>query len=514
MNKQIQSLIFILIIILSSGEKLHNPIIPGYHPDPSICRVDDDYYIVNSSFQYFPGVPILHSKDLINWEHIGNVLDRESQLKLDRANSWLGVYAPTIRYHEGTFYMITTNVGNGGNFMVTSKNPKGPWSEPLQLSQGGIDPSLFFEDGKVYMMSNPDNCITLCEIDPETGKQLSPSQEIWRGMGGRYPEGPHIYKKDGYYYLLISEGGTELAHHLTIARSRNIYGPYTPNPNNPILTNCSVKGQSLQIQGTGHGDFVQAKDGSWWIVFLAYRNYGGSYHHIGRETYLAPVKWDEGKWPIVNNGNPIDIIMDVPNVPEKIKDNSKTSSKIDQNSPEWMYIQNPIENNYIFEEGKLTLIPSSSTLTDNNKPTFLGRRQESATFSLETEINIKSISEGCNAGLTVYQINDGHFDLSVKKSEDDLVEVVFKYKIKSLENEKSVKIDKKTEKVKLLISSDSTKYSFDYSINDKKYEKIAEHDVILVSTEVVGGFTGVVLGMFAEGKGRAKFSYFDYIETE
>ena len=147
MNKQIQSLIFILIIILSSGEKLYNPIIPGYHPDPSICRVDDDYYIVNSSFQYFPGVPILHSKDLINWEHIGNVLDRESQLKLDGANSWLGIYAPTIRYNEGTYYMITTNVGNGGNFMVTSKDPKGPWSEPLRLSQGGIDPSLFFEDG-------------------------------------------------------------------------------------------------------------------------------------------------------------------------------------------------------------------------------------------------------------------------------------------------------------------------------------------------------------------------------
>lgn len=137
------------------------------------------------------------------------------------------------------------------------------------------------------MVSNPDDAIWLCEINPETGEQLTESKKLWQGDGGRYPEGPHIYKKDGYYYLLISEGGTELAHHLTIARSKNIEGPYESNPNNPILTNCSRLGQSLQIQGTGHGDFVQAENGSWWMVFLAYRNYGGSYHHLGRETYLA-----------------------------------------------------------------------------------------------------------------------------------------------------------------------------------------------------------------------------------
>ena len=279
----------------SSCQELHNPIIPGFHPDPSIVKVGDDYYIVNSSFQYFPGVPIYHSKDLVNWEHIGNVLSKESQLPLKDATSWQGIYAPTIRYHDGTFYMITTNIGNGGNFMVKTKDPKGPWSEPIWLKQEGIDPSLFFENGKVYMVSNPNGIITLCEIDPETGEQLTPSKGLWKGCGGRYPEGPHIYKKDGYYYLLISEGGTELAHHLTIARSKDIYGPYEPNPNNPILTNCNMKGQGSQIQGTGHGDFVQATDGSWWVVFLAYRNYGGSYHHIGRETFIAPVEWKKGQ---------------------------------------------------------------------------------------------------------------------------------------------------------------------------------------------------------------------------
>ena len=259
--------LFALLITLTTlhcvnAQVFRNPVIPGFHPDPSVCRVGKDFYLVNSSFHYFPGVPIFHSNDLVHWEQIGNVLDRDSQLPLKDATSWLGIYAPTIRYHDGTFYMITTNVGNGGNFMVTAKNPRGPWSEPIWLKQEGIDPSLWFENGRCYMMSNPDNTIMLCEINPLTGEQLTPSRPLWRGTGGRYPEGPHIYKKEGWYYLLISEGGTELAHKLTIARSRNIYGPYEPNPDNPILTNCCMKGQGMQIQGTGHGDFVQAEDGS------------------------------------------------------------------------------------------------------------------------------------------------------------------------------------------------------------------------------------------------------------
>ena len=494
----------------SSCQELHNPIIPGFHPDPSIVKVGDDYYIVNSSFQYFPGVPIYHSKDLINWEHIGNVLTKESQLPLKDATSWLGIYAPTIRYHDGTFYMITTNVRNGGNFMVKTKDPKSPWSEPIWLKQEGIDPSLFFENGKVYMVSNPNGIITLCEIDPETGEQLTPSKGLWKGCGGRYPEGPHIYKKDGYYYLLISEGGTELAHHLTIARSKDIYGPYEPNPNNPILTNCNMKGQGSQIQGTGHGDFVQATDGSWWVVFLAYRNYGGSYHHIGRETFIAPVEWKEGDWPIVNGGNPIEPIMKVPNVPEK-KSKHKRDSKIDPTSPEWVYIQNPIQENYKFENGKLTLTASNNTLSSNNRPTFYGRRQEDASFKLETEINIKTLSDGCTAGLSIHQINDGHFDLSVRKV-NSKVEVFFKHKIKSLEGEKPVSIDSSIEKIKLRIRSDEKLYFFEYSIDGgKNYVKLDEQDVFLVSTEVVGGFTGVVLGMYAEGKGSAEFAYFDYV---
>ena len=244
----------------SQSSGYQNPVISGMHPDPSVCRVGDDFYLVNSSFQFFPGVPIYHSKDLVNWEQIGNVLNRPSQLYLKDAASWAGIYAPTIRYHEGTFYMITTNCSDKGNFIVHTTDPAGEWSDPIWLKQGGIDPSLYFEDGKCYLVSNPTDCIYLSEIDPKTGEQLSESKALWTGTGGRYPEAPHIYKKDGWYYLLISEGGTEMGHKVTIARSKNIDGPYSPNPSNPILTHIDQQAQSNPIQGTGHADLVQAPD--------------------------------------------------------------------------------------------------------------------------------------------------------------------------------------------------------------------------------------------------------------
>ena len=343
------SVITALQLTAQSAGAYLNPVIPGFNPDPSICRVGNDYYVVNSTFHYFLGVPIYHSTDMVNWEQIGNVLTRDSQLPLNQASSWLGIYATTIRYHEGTFYMITTNVGNGGNFMVTATDPRGPWSEPIWLKQQGIDPSLYWEDGHCYMVSNPGDKIWLCEIDDKTGEQLTESVALWCGDGGRYPEAPHIYKKDGYYYLLISEGGTELAHSLTIARSKNIEGPYISNPANPIMTNCSQKGQVLQVQGTGHGDFVQAPDGSWWVAFLAYRNFGGSYHHLGRETYLAPVQWPEGGWPVVNGGEPIDTLMQA-NLGGTPVRRLRTVTHEDlmawPERPMWMHMQSPIEANY------------------------------------------------------------------------------------------------------------------------------------------------------------------------
>jgi len=495
------------VSVATMGQGYRNPVIQGYHPDPSVCRVGNDFYLVNSSFEYFPAVPIYKSGDLVNWTLIGNVLDRESQVCLKGASSWLGIYAPTIRFNNGTYYMITTNVGNGDNFMVTSTSPEGPWSEPIWLSQKGIDPSLWFEDGRCYMMSNPDNSIKLCEIDPATGRQLTPSRVIWRGTGGRYPEGPHIYKKDGYYYLLISEGGTELAHSLTIARSRDIYGPYEPNPRNPLFTHCRMAAQSCQIQGTGHGDLVEAADGSWWIVMLGYRNFGGSYHHLGRETFLAPVEWKQGEWPVVNGGEPIDTLMNVATLPQQPATKPSYSLDGSQLGPEWIFIQNPIAANYKHSDGHIELTASPSSLSDNDRPTFVGVRQESPRFRLSVAVDARSLGNRSEAGLTVYQIHNGHSDLFVRKNADGgTYSIVVRHTIKSLVRE-SVVATVDNAPTELIVSSDSERYAFAYS-DGKTVRECDSIDTALLSTEVVGGFTGVTLGMYATGSGTADFSNF------
>lgn len=483
---------------------LLNPILPGFHPDPSVVAVGEDYYLVNSSFHYFPGVPIYHSRDLQNWEQIGNVLDRPSQLPLKEATSWLGIYAPTLRYHDGTFYLITTNVGNGGNFMVTSRDPSGPWSDPVWLEQQGIDPSLYFEEGKCFMVSNPGGVITLCEIDPSTGATLSPSKALWTGMGGRFPEGPHIYKHDGWYYLLISEGGTELAHRLTVARSRDIYGPYESNPANPIFTHCSAAGQESNIQGTGHADFFQAADGSWWTVFLAYRRFGGDYHHLGRETFLAPVTWSGG-WPVVNDGQPVaeqmTVTMPAEPAPRASRDRHYTFDGV--LGPEWMHIQEPLASNYDFAGGRLVLKGTGDGLGWGSwHPTALLRRQEAAKAAFRTKVTLR----GGEGGLALYQIFNGYATFSLRRS-GSRTEAVVRYQIRGLSHEE-VAVPLRSASATLGIHAWGDHYVF---LLDGK--EIARLDTALLSTEVVGGFTGVTVGMYCS-RGAAEFDYFDYTEIE
>ena len=518
--KKLLCFVCLILVTLTASAQYQNPIIPGFHPSPSICRVGDDFYLVNASFQYFPGVPIYHSKDLVNWEQIGNVLDRESQIPLKGAVAWTGISAPTIRYHDGTFYLVATNVGNGGNFLVTAKDPRGPWSEPLWLEQQGIDPSLWFENGKCYLVSNPDNTIVLSEIDVKTGKQLAPGKPLWQGMGMRYPEAPHIYKKDGWYYLLISEGGTEIAHCMTIARSRNIYGPYEGYSKNPIFTHCNVKGQQSQIQAVGHGDFVQAQDDSWWVVFLAQRQFGGNYHHLGRETFLAPVEWKKGQWPVVNGGEPIDTLMS--GKPLGVEQKSqKRHIRTTFDKPlgkEWVYIQNPDSNNYKVRVGRLQLISSRGPLSKNDRPTFIGRRQESANMVAETYVNFEEGLPRDEAGMTIYQIHDGHAEIFMRPT-NNKTQVAVKCKLKSVESVMATaEID--CSAAYLRIRSDGLHYMFDYSVDGKAYKTLATLDCSLLSTEVVGGFTGAVIGLYAvennfsEAYGRsfALFDYFDYQE--
>ncbi len=518
---------FAMFAGLESFGQYRNPVLPGFHPDPSICRVDSDFYMVCSSFQYFPGVPIFHSRDLVNWKQIGNVLNRQSQLPLVNATSWTGIYAPTIRYYGGVYYMVTTNVGfhqrsEGGysdseNFFVTATNPAGPWSAPVWLKQGGIDPSFYFEQGRCYMTSTQDNAIQLCEVNPLNGQQLTATRCIWKGTGGRYPEGPHIYKKDGMYYLLISEGGTELAHSLTIARSKKIEGPYEACPDNPILTQCSVMGQDKQVQGTGHGDLIQAVDGNWWLVCLGYRHLNGAHHHLGRETFLAPVKWEINSWPIVNGGLPLDTLMQASPfgyMPGSQQTKTKRRYEFDGGSlgPEWIYIQTPDQSKYQNEFGRLRLYGNFSQLWENDQPTFVGIRQEHATFVLTTKLSRFDMESGDESGLAVYQSHDGNVQFCLSTYQGDC-QLKVRCQLKNLRTMLASRSVRMENEVWLRISSDGHKYNFYYSTDGEKFRWMESFDCSLLSSETIGGFTGVVLGLYAfmgSGKHHSGYSFADY----
>ncbi len=343
--------------------------LPGFHPDPSVARVGQWFYLVNSSFAFFPGVPLYRSRDLVHWEPLGYVLARDSQLPLATAESWSGIWAPTIRYHAGTFYVITTNMSHGGTFFVTAKNPGGPWSDPVWIhGLDGIDPSLFFDDdGNVYVTSTgaPPG-IYAAQIAIESGQLLTSPRLVWAGTGGRYPEGPHIYKIAGRYYLMISEGGTEYGHMVTIARASSPWGPFEPCPRNPILTHRDSTNDQ-PIQGTGHADLVQDGDGNWWMLLLGFRPQGGSWHHLGRETFLAPLHWDPQGWPVVNDGRPIALDMQVRGLPANPTPTVATSARDDFDAPlgpAWNFLRNPVRESYSISErpGWLTLHGTSVSL--------------------------------------------------------------------------------------------------------------------------------------------------------
>jgi alpha-N-arabinofuranosidase len=487
----------------------HNPVIPGFWSDPSVCRVREDYYLVNSTFEYFPGVPVFHSKDLVNWELIGYCIDRQTQLPRG-----LNIFATTIRYHEGTFYMITTNIGAEGNFYVTAKNPAGPWSDPIFIQAQGIDPDLFFDDdGRVYIISST---FELFEIDLNTGKFISEGLKVWNGTGGRYAEGPHIYKKDGFYYIIAAEGGTEEAHSETIARSKNIWGPYNTNPSNPILTHCNAAGQGNPIQGVGHADIIQAHDSSWWIVFHGYRSIGDTHHTLGRETCLAPVSWPENGWPVVNGNGTIIENMTCPTLPLKpfpaLPDRTDFNSGI--LSLEWNYLRYPVTGNYSLSShsGFLTLKGSEQTIEDRKSPTFVGRRITDMYFSASTELDFNPGKSNEEAGMIL--LNNGtHFDVIIRQSKGRRV-VVGRLRFGTVIHETGEAI-LKPGPLKLIIKGERDNFIFSYSQGSDKPMELTRVMAKFLSSETVGGFTGVFVGLYATGNGKtctsnAEYDWFEY----
>jgi alpha-N-arabinofuranosidase len=476
-----------------------NPVISGYFPDPSICKADGKFYLVCSSFQYFPGVPLFESEDLINWKQIGNVLTRESQLPLHKARSSGGIYAPTIREHNGRFYMVTTNVTDGGNFYVYTDDIYGEWSEPIFVDQSGIDPSLFFEDNKTYFVSNgndPDRDyipgIQLCEIDIKTGKKLTESKYIWHGSGGRYVEAPHIYHIGGHYILMCAEGGTEYGHMVTYATSDDIWGKYKGYEHNPVLTNRNLGG--YRLQAVGHGDLIEDFAGNYWMVHLGFRvnEEYQNYHHLGRETFLTPVTFNEnGFFTTGENGTAtLEVITD--RLPDSL---IQKPVKADKN---YIYLRNPHKENYIITDEKITLIGTNVTLDDADSPTFLGLRQ--LEFDAVITANVKLIGNG-TAGITLYMDEDHHYDLELEKTGNGVCGC-------SLINIGDVKdyykncVEINDDNANLKIIAKPSEYVF--YINETV---IGKAQARYLSSEVAGGFTGVIIGLYAENA-TAEFTEF------
>ena len=314
-------------------------------PECLLCE-GDDFYLVTSTFEYFPGLPVYHIKDLVHWKLIGHALSRPENNPLMGCNASIGgQYAPTLRYHDGTFYVIGTNYGGKGSqgvFYVTAKNPAGPWSNPVWVGNWYVDPSIEFIDGKMYFLS-PDNqgSFLLGVMDPETGTFVEPLRKVASGLGGSSPEGPHFYKIGDYYYIMSAEGGTGYEHREVIQRSKSPWGPYEPSPVNPVLSNMNCPDHPFQA--IGHADLVQLKDGSWWAVCLGIRPVNGKYQHLGRETFLAPVTWNADGWPKVGKDGVVQETYLFPNLPSHVWMEQPVRDDFDAETLglDWTFIRNP-----------------------------------------------------------------------------------------------------------------------------------------------------------------------------
>ncbi|MBE0699983.1 MAG: glycoside hydrolase family 43 protein [Anaerolineaceae bacterium] len=493
----------------------NNPIIPGFHPDPSICRAGHDYYLVTSSFEYFPGVPVFHSRDLIHWSQVGYCLSRNSQLPLSGARSSGGIYAPTIRFHQGRFYMITTNVTGGGHFFVSADDPAGEWSEPVWLAGGGIDPSLFFaEDGKTYFTYTSGGIVQR-EIELSTGA-VGEEKLLWKGTGGQYPEAPHLYQIGNLYYLLIAEGGTEYGHMLTIARSSSPWGPFEACPHNPILTHRST---NSPIQATGHGDFIQDVQGHWWVVFLGIRPNGHwPYHHLGRETFLAPLTWDVDGWPVIGQAGRVALEMEGPDLPSSnLAPVEPEPDSFDQNSLRlsWNFLRNPQGWRWSLTErpGWLRLYGSAAGLNEVSSPAWVGRRQEHFDLLTSAKVDFDPQSENEEAGLVVW-MNERHHAEIILTLRGGQRCVVVRRRIGSLTAEVACH-PANPGPVILSIRARRDSYAFSIIYESGAPHELARAETRYLSTEVGGGFTGVFLAMYSTGNGLsctspADFDWFEY----
>lgn len=519
-------------------DSYQNPILAGYHPDPSIVRVGEDYYLINSTFAFYPGIPVFHSRDLVNWTQIGNAIDRPDMMPFDKLHlGYNGIYAPTIRYKDGLFYIITTCIGCGGNFIITARDPKGPWSNPAWLPHiEGIDPSLFFDDdGKVYIVHhrNParqrydaHTAIWIMEVDPHSFAPRSDDVMVVDG-GDKMPwntdyiEGPHLYKIGGRYYLSAAGGGTGYFHGQLVYRADTPFGPFEANPDNPILTQHGLPDDRANpVTATGHADLFQDSKGAWWAVFLGTRVYDlptppqdpGRFS-TGRETFMLPVSWKDG-WPsILGKGETLPLRPRRPDLPRDAAPRVPTTGNFTYRddfdsaalAPQWLFVRTPKSPWWTLADGHLRLKPRADSLGKGGQPSFVGRRLMHMNARWTTRLVFQPATKGQEAGLMAVQ-NDTHFymfglgldesgkaALAVRKRSgpgDPDAGVTLASAPVSLRPQQPVYLQMVIEKSKI---------SFRYSLDMKNFHSVIENaDSSNLTTHSAGGFTGAVIGPYAQ----------------
>lgn len=500
--------------------RYENPVVPGFYPDPSVCRVGSDYYLATSTFEYFPGVPILRSKDLVSWKTIGHALTRRSQLELGTARSSQGIYAPTLRHHDGLFYLVTTNMSGGGSFIVTARDPAGEWSEPVRVKEQdwGMDPSLFFDDdGRVYYTRHGGGergAVLQAEIDVTTGDLTQPVREIWRGTGDIWPEGPHLFKIRGTYYLMLAEGGTGYGHQVTIARSSSPWGPFEAYAGNPILTHRDRR--SEPIQATGHADLVQTEAGDYFLVFLGIRPPDGQHHHLGRETFLAPLAFGHDGWPRVNGGAPIGLTMEVAGLPAT-QAFPPAPVRDDFDAPrlglDWIHVRNPDPADHSLTErpGFLRLRGTRATLDDVAAPAFAGRRQRALRCRASARLEFSPQGDE-EAGLTVRSNEENHYDLVVVAAEGKR-RVRLRTRVKGTTSVLA-EADAGAGAVTLFVEAAPSDYELGFETAAGERHLLGRAKAAALSSEAAGGFTGAVFGLFATTRAdtRGSAADFDWFE--
>lgn len=517
---------------LTEENAFYNPILPGWYSDPSVCtNGKGDYFLVTSTFSYYPGVPIFHSRDLMHWQQIGHVLDRPSQLQnLHFQHVSGGIFAPAIEYnpHNETYYMVTTNVG-WGNFFVTTKDPFGPWSDPIRLpTVGGIDPSFFFDDnGRAYIVNNDDapegkaeydghRTIRIQEFDPATNRTIG-ERKILVNKGARpednpiWIEGPHMYKINGKYFLMSAEGGTGGWHSEVIFRSDSPMGPFEPWEHNPILTQRHLDHhRPYPITCAGHADLIQAKEGDWWAVFLACRPINNQFENLGRETFIMPVKWSDDGFPYMTQGN--DIVPLIVQREAVTREESYTTSGnftlteefSDTLLPlEWHTLRGPGTEHYSLTEepGYLSLKCAPTTSTERGTPAFVGRRMQHHTFECSTDMLFAPADTLERAGMILFKDETHQYLFVVGHNSEGKYITIEKVGRQGTETIALQPLTEKKPAIALKVVSDGQYYAFYYATKKNHWHTLAsEIDAAHLSTARAGGFTGSLIGLYATNK--------------